>query len=1219
MRLLTYGKKILRFLFPEWQFVTLVKQRGFIASSTRLPQDEEEEGRSRQPAMSTVRATAGRQEAAAQEAAAPARGYSPAGAQAGSGKRAPRAASEGDVREDVTARELDELFARAAEAINRKVIGQAGFVADLVAAYKQGFMSERPVKARNVVLVAGAAGTGKRTALAALCEELHRERIASRPTCAEVDLSRYGDSADWSNFADDLAAALKGSSVTVLFSGLEKGAAPEVIEAIAGLAAEGSYRDRAGNRFDAAGKFVVFYADYPIKSGNESGKVPTELSNRIPAPLFRGVKATALSSSLDDRTMARIARQAMDAGAERLSKAMQIAIDVDPAVVDALAGRAAAELTFGEAVQAWIDNELTMTLSGLRARNDIRRDERVSLVYGAEGYFVEKKDGTRYPIRDNDFLKEESVEDVMKELNALIGLNAVKSSVAELLETVRVNERRAREGGTVVPMALHMAFAGNPGTGKTTVARLVARLLKAMGLLSGGQLVEVARQDLVGEYVGSTAPKTMGKINEALGGVLFVDEAYALSRNEQDLFGREAIDTLVKAMEDHRHNLVVVIAGYTNEIEEFLRANPGLRSRFPFLIAFEDYEPADMLEMLRRMAAGNGFTIESDALGALAEMFGRKQIPGRNDSGNGRLVRNAFESAIRKQASRLGALAPGEDADLRTLTAADFDIEPKAAFDIESALGGVVGLDEVKSFVRTLEKQLLMDRRRKEAGIQADTAQSINMIFSGNPGTGKTTMARLLADMLKAMGYLKQGQLIEVDRSDLVAEYVGQTAAKTKTVVESALGGVLFIDEAYALAQDGVQGGGFGKEAIDTLVRLIELHKNNLVVVLAGYTDDMKQFLRVNPGLSSRFPLQIEFPDYSPDEMARIAAIMTASRGFAMAQDVPDKLRAYFDRKQIPGKKDGGNGRLVRNALEEAIRRQAGRLADEANVAADKLNVLTAEDFGLQAEEDRAAQAANALGELDAVIGLEEVKTFVRSLSAQIEVEKRRQQLGLPKVASPSLHMVFKGNPGTGKTTIARILARRLRELGVMKNDTLVETDRSGLVAGYVGQTALKTKETIEQALGGVLFIDEAYALAEGDAFGKEAIDTLVKAMDDYRDRLIVILAGYDQDMERFLDRNAGLRSRFPNVIAFPDYSEEELLAITQGLLAKQGYRLAPGAEEAIRAFYAGLAADPTSGNGRMARNLVEKAIRNHALRLSGQADATAEQLSTLVREDFDE
>lgn len=1215
MRLLSLGKAILRFLFPEWQFVTLVKQRGFIASSARLPRNEAEEERAGQPAASVVRATAVRQEAAAQETAAPVRRAS----SQGSGARSARTATGGDVREDVSARELDELFARVAEAVNRKVIGQAGFVADLVAAYKQGFMYDRPDRARNVVFLAGASGTGKRTALAALCEELHGQRIASRPTWAEVDLSRYGDSSDWTNFAEDLAAALQGTAVTVLFSGLEKGIHADVVEAVAGLASEGSYRDRAGNRFEAAGKFVVFYADYPIKSGDEPGKIPPELSGRIPAPLFRSVKATALSASLDDRTVARIARQAMDGGAERLSKAMQISIVVDQGAVDALAGKAAAERTFGEAVQAWVYNELAMTLSGLRARDDIRRDERVGIVFENEGYFVEKKDGTRYPIRGIDFLKEESVEDVMKELNALIGLNAVKTSVAELLETVRVNERRAREGGKVVPMALHMAFTGNPGTGKTTVARLVARLLKAMGLLSGGQLVEVARQDLVGEYVGSTAPKTMGKINEALGGVLFVDEAYALSRNEQDSFGREAIDTLVKAMEDHRDDLVVVIAGYSNEIEEFLRSNPGLRSRFPYAIAFEDYEPADMLEMLRRMASGNGFAIEADAGEALVELFGRKQIPGRNDSGNGRLVRNAFESAIRKQASRLGALASGEEADLRTLTAADFEIVPKAAFDIEAALGRVVGLEEVKSFLRTLEKQLLMDRRRKEAGIQADTAQSINMIFAGNPGTGKTTMARLLADMLKAMGYLKQGQLIEADRSDLVAEYVGQTASKTKTVVESALGGVLFIDEAYALAQDGVQGGGFGKEAIDTLVRLIELHKNNLVVVLAGYTDDMKQFLRVNPGLSSRFPLQIEFPDYTPDEMARIAAIMTASRGFELAQDVPDKLKAYFDRKQIPGKKDGGNGRLVRNALEEAIRRQANRLADEASVAADKLNVLAAEDFGLQAGEDHAAQTANALGELDAVIGLDEVKTFVRSLSAQIEVEKRRQQLGLPKVASPALHMVFKGNPGTGKTTIARILARRLRELGVMKSDALVETDRSGLVAGYVGQTALKTKEVIEQALGGVLFIDEAYALAEGDAFGKEAIDTLVKAMDDYRDRLIVILAGYEQDMERFLDRNAGLRSRFPNVITFPDYSAEELLAITRGLLTKQGYRLMPGAEEAIRAVYIDRAGDPTSGNGRMARNLVEKAIRNHALRLSGQADATAEQLSTLAREDFDE
>ncbi|MBO9597686.1 MAG: AAA family ATPase, partial [Cohnella sp.] len=986
------------------------------------------------------------------------------------------------------------------------------------------------------------------------------------------------------------------------------------------LATEGIYRDGAGNKIIASGFFIVFYMDQSVKTGGERGQIPQELASRIPGSIMRSLKAVAITSPLNLDTMIHIARRVVDEGLSQLSKATGTTIATDANVIEELAGMATSERRYGEAVQAWVDDELAPTVSGLRARDEIHRKEKVRIAFEGGEYFV-VTDHLKAPVQGRSFLKEESIDDVLKELNALIGLDPVKASVRELMETVRVNKRRALEGGNAVPMALHMVFTGNPGTGKTTVARLIARVLKAMGLLSQGQLVEVARQDLVGEYVGSTAPKTMSRVKEALGGVLFIDEAYTLSRNQQDLFGQEAIDTIVKAMEDHRDDLVVVIAGYTQEMEGFLRSNPGLRSRFPYIIEFPDYEPKHMLDMLLRMAKSNGFRIEDSAHEGLTELFGQKQIPGRNDSGNGRLVRNVFESALRKQSSRIGAMAKeaAAGADLQLLIGADFDLGERAVFDIEEELAGIVGLEQVKAFIRTLEKQLTVDRRRKEAGVQVHTGQSINMIFTGNPGTGKTTMARLLASMLKAMGYLKQGQLIEVDRSGLVGEYVGHTATKTKVVVESALGGVLFIDEAYALSQDGVQGGGFGKEAIDTLVRLIELHKDNLVVIMAGYTEDMAQFVRVNPGMSSRFPLQIEFPDYTADEMGRIAAIMSKSRGFKMAEDVPAKLRTFFEGKQIPGRKDGGNGRLVRNTLEEAIRRQAGRLADQPEVAADKLNELTSADFGLLAEADRAAAAANALGELDAIIGLASVKDFVRSVSARIEVEKRRQELGLPKVAAQTLHMVFKGNPGTGKTTIARILARRLKELGVSKTDTLIETDRSGLVAGYVGQTALKTKEVIDRALGGMLFIDEAYALSEGDQFGQEAIDTLVKAMDDYRDRLIVVLAGYDEDMERFLDRNAGLRSRFPNVITFPDYSVDELLRISRAMLSSQGYGMTPEAEAKLRQVLGDRSRESSAGNGRLARNLIEKAIRGHALRLSGKAEATAEELSSLMPEDFDE
>lgn len=1210
--------KALKFIFPEYQLVELVREKGFIAKKEDPPAPSRQEQPMPQYNTGSRARSAGPSNSA--QTAAGQGTFSSTSRSAQTRAYTSQGEGRNDAQSVLSPKQLDQLFREVEKNINSQVIGQPFFIKDLVAGYKQGYMNGRQIKKpRNVILLAGAPGTGKKTALECLVREMHAHRLTSRPHFSEIDLQRYEADEISGNFIIDMVEAFQYSEGTVLFKGI-KGAEQAIISLVAKLAAEGSFRTKEGLSIIADDFFIIFYIDEHAERGSEFGQVPSGLANHLPISILQSILAAAISSPLEWETMRRIAETLLEKAVDDLSRDMQTSIVVHPSTYEALADIAATNKTFGEAVQHWIDKELTVVLFGLRARNEIRSNERVRIRFKNDSFYVESN-SLEVPIKALSFVRQESIDDVLEELNALTGLEPVKKFVYELMEMVQVNKLRARAGEGSVPMSLHMVFTGNPGTGKTTVARLIGRILKALGLLPQGQLVEVARQDLVGQYVGSTAPKTMAQVNEALGGVLFIDEAYTLARHDNDTFGIEAIDTIVKAMEDHRDNLVVVLAGYTQEMETFLRSNPGLRSRFPFIVEFPDYKAEDMLDIMIQIASKNGFRIETDAYEGLIELFDQRQIPGRNDSGNGRLVRNLFEEAVRKQAARLGGLMSDATAvtDLQLLTGADFGIGEKEAFNIENQLAGIVGLEKVKLFVRTLEKQLIVDRRRKEAGIHVDTGQTLNMIFSGNPGTGKTTMARLVAEMLRSMGYLKKGHLVEVGRSDLVAEYAGQTANKTKLVVESALGGVLFIDEAYALAQDGVQGGGFGKEAIDSLVRLIELHKDNLVVILAGYTEDMQRFVQVNPGLFSRFPLQIEFPDYTAEEMQQIALIMAKARGFTLASDVPGLLESYFDEKQIPGRKDGGNGRLVRNTLEEAIRKQAGRLADHPDIAADQLNELTVEDFGLSVYVDLAAKRANALGALDAVVGLSSVKEFVRSLSAQIEVAKRRQEMGLPKASAQALHMVFKGNPGTGKTTIARILAQRFKELGVIKTDTLVETDRSGLVAGYVGQTALKTKEVIERALGGILFVDEAYALAEGDQFGQEAIDTLVKAMDDYRDRLIVILAGYDEDMERFLNRNAGLRSRFPNIITFPDYTAGEMLQIAHLQVKAQGYVIGREAEAALHSILETYEGDMTAGNGRLVRNLVEKAIRAHALRMSKKANATAEELSTLAPGDFQE
>lgn len=1107
--------------------------------------------------------------------------------------------------------ELDSIFVEIEKAMNAEILHQEAFINELLVSYKKAFFKREKGTVQNTILVAGSTGTGKMTSLRLLIDQLYKKKLVPYNRIAAIDLDRYAESEIHTNFMLDLTAAFEYGIGTVCFTGFEN-ANSQILDYLSKLVTDGYFRTPTGVMIDASDYFLVFHLNANWNE-EERGQLPQSMANQIPNPILRGMESIALTSPLQKQDLEIILQNKLLAAAGRLQKQAQLQVTFDKAVYSELAERILATKRYADEVQAFVEEDFYPALVDLRARGVLKAGD--LLVIKFEDQQLAAFRGTEaFPLKSVPLVQEDKIDDLLAELNSLTGLESVKRSVTELLETVKIQHARQEAGfKRGDQMAMHMVFTGNPGTGKTTVARLIARILKAMGLLSQGQLVEVSRQDLVGEYIGSTAPKTNQVIQSAIGGVLFIDEAYTLAREKHDPFGIEAIDTIVKGMEDYRNDLVVVIAGYTNEMETFLKSNPGLKSRFPFIIEFPDYSSTEMLNILDGMAAAREFTIDPTIDGDLIELFDSKQIAGRNDNGNGRLVRNLLEEAMRKQAVRLNK--EPEQKDLGLLTAADFGINAKKPFEMEEAFAKVIGHDNVKDFVRNLQKQILANQKRKQAGIITEQSQTLNLVFSGNPGTGKTTMARLLAQMLKSMGLLKQGHLVEVGRQDLVSEYMGQTAVKTTEVIQRALGGVLFIDEAYSLNEEGVQGGGFGKEAIDTLVRFIENYRQDLVVILAGYTDEMERFMKVNPGLSSRFPLKIEFPDYMPEQLAEMTEIQAKTKGFVLADNVKIPLVDFYNKKQIPGKNDSGNGRLVRNTLEQAIRNQAIRIVETPDLNEAELNLLTMEDFKLQAGPVKKP----AMEELQAVIGLDNVKEFVQSLSAQIEVANKRKAMGLPDTGAQSLHMIFKGNPGTGKTTMARILAKRLKELGVVKREEIVETDRSGLVAGYIGQTALKTREVLESALGGILFVDEAYALAAGGSqdFGQEAIDTIVKFMDDHRENIIVILAGYEEDMERLLDMNVGLRSRFPNVITFPDYSVDQLLAISRNILKPKGYELSLDGMLALRKILESYAGDLESGNGRLARNICEKVIRAHALRTSQIGNPTMEDLTLLRKEDF--
>ena len=704
----------------------------------------------------------------------------------------------------------------------------------------------------------------------------------------------------------------------------------------------------------------------------------------------------------------------------------------------------------------------------------------------------------------------------------IIGMQEVKDTIGKFI----ADATRLRKMGYNHIVECDTLIMGASGTGKSHLAEAITKALYGAGMVKHPVPVVVDAVDW-----DTFSKDWEDNVKKAKDKVLVIDNVQKLVK-EDDATAVGRLDRLFVEMDRWHGNPVVILLGLPGGFREFIDKNPDVRRRFENYFKLPEYNAQELTAIIvQQLMQRYKVQIDTEAFGRLERVMMHILRNKPDDWGNAhsalRIADEIYMSVMRRG-----------DMLVRPSDIAGEEERDKTAEEILTSLDGFVGIDNIRTEIQNMISEIEDDKARfgKKPEIRS------HFVFTGNPGTGKTTIARVFADMLKAMKVLPVGQLIEADRSKLVSGFVGQTAIQTNELVDKAMGGVLFIDEAYTLVNDAGSKGGFGQEAVDTLLKRLEDDRGKFVCIAAGYTKEMFDFLASNPGMKSRFNKTIEFQDYDAAALTEMFRNMVRKNGFVLDSAADANLRNFFDQVYAMRTKNFGNAREVRNIFDESKRRQSERLrklrADHPEqFTQDMLTVLTRDDI----EGDENARSLNlddVMAQMEReFVGMQTVKDAMRSIGKKMAANRKRLELGVGNAKTLGIHIKLTGNPGTGKTTVARTLGRMLKAIKVLPTDTVIEVDKSGMVGQTVGSTPDKVNNLVDRAMGGILFVDEAYTLAQegGAGYGKEAIETLMKRMEDDRGKFVCILAGYRNEMDEFLRTNPGINSRITHHLHIED------------------------------------------------------------------------------------
>ncbi|MBQ8353597.1 MAG: AAA family ATPase [Spirochaetaceae bacterium] len=813
---------------------------------------------------------------------------------------------------------------------------------------------------------------------------------------------------------------------------------------------------------------------------------------------------------------------------------------------------------------------------------------------------------------NNSVVKVESENALTKKaVLDFIGLEEIRSRLQMFINTLTIRQKQKQIGMSVKDSTNILIFRGETGTGKSLVAEYFISCLKKSGCLVSDKVARTTAHKFQRQY--QTDSQISKYLLEQNLGVFLIDEVH---------IDQNYLYELLLGLTEEKSETVCILLGLKENLEEFFQD----KSELADLVSFYDFptiNDKNLSKILENKLLKSGFNfskeVQSLFLSCVQEAKHRSTVHYKN----GWLVeKDILVTILERQASRLSKKSFISEQDLKQIEIEDLPVTKKTETveDILAMLNELIGMEVVKKSVADLCQSILNNQKRKALGLTAENPK-IHLVLTGNPGTGKTTVARILGKLFHTMQLLPSDKVIETAGLDMTAGYVGQTKDKVNELCDKAMGGVLFIDEAYYLAGTDGSSNSFGSEAVGTLLKRMEDDRGKFVVIAAGYQNEMQNFLRINPGLDSRFEHKIHIEDYSSDELFKILLLQLKKSQFVFSTDDKAELVAKNAIQELckNKQKDFSNARAIRNLFETIKLRMDSRISTLPPESLTKESLTTICATDIPHNENKKTTEKEVFAELNELIGMVKVKKAIQELYNTIKINLELKKIGQnPK--KPEIHIALTGNPGTGKTTLARILGKLFASIGLLSSDKVLECDRSKIVAKYVGHTAQNMQRLCEDATGGILFIDEVYTLAKDD-FGQEASDTLMKRMEDDRGKFVVVVAGYENKMNEWMSTNQGLSSRFTHHIHIDDYNVGELYELFCLYAKKEQLTLTKEASDIAEQFIQQIWQNRSTdfANGRTIRKFFDAVVRKKNSRVIAlqEKERTKDILTTITSEDF--